>query len=327
MKAYISSAYDQRRASAFELASFDALRASAAVGNCCRLVSSAEEAEIVLYADTGGMPELIFLSRVIVPRGRLAATYLYSENDYARGAFPGLYTSIPASAHKPDWTRGAPYIRPNVWLDGVAPLAWPDPPSYLFTFSGSVETHPVRGRLVSALREQPGMRPISRSDVQSAFERVDERGILKLRERAIEMSRQSHFVLCPRGQGASSIRLFETMQMGRSPVIVSDDWVEPAGPDWSSFAVRVPEDAVASIPALLEPMRGRSREMGAAARRAWEDWFSPEVCSGRLIDACLSIRASGANRKLSNHVRRWFRLLQPSELQLAARWLKSQAKR
>ena len=48
-------------------------------------------------------------------------------------------------------------------------------------------------------------------------------------------------MLCPRGQGTSSIRLFEAMRMGIAPVIISDKWIGPKGPEWESFAVFVKE--------------------------------------------------------------------------------------
>src|SRR2546430_7005512 len=44
---------------------------------------------------------------------------------------------------------------------------------------------------------------------------------------------------------------------GRVPVIVSDDWVEPTGPNWDEFTIRVPEGAVADIPRLLESREDR----------------------------------------------------------------------
>ena len=47
-------------------------------------------------------------------------------------------------------------------------------------------------------------------------------------------------MICPRGWGSSSIRLFEVMEMGRVPVIISDAWVNEA-PKWADFSVRVSE--------------------------------------------------------------------------------------
>jgi hypothetical protein len=54
----------------------------------------------------------------------------------------------------------------------------------------------------------------------------------------------SKFVLCPRGEGLSSIRLFETMSSGRVPVIIADDAKLPLEDkiNYDDLIVRVPED-------------------------------------------------------------------------------------
>ena len=56
--------------------------------------------------------------------------------------------------------------------------------------------------------------------------------------------RRTRFVLCPRGQGVSSIRLFEVMKSGRVPVIISDAFVPPAlqgRTGWTDAAIFVRE--------------------------------------------------------------------------------------
>jgi hypothetical protein len=100
---------------------------------------------------------------------------------------------------------------------------------------------------------------------------------------------RSRFVLCPRGYGSSSFRLFETLKAGRVPVIVADEWLPCTGPDWSAFSLTVREDSVHTIPALLEQAEGRYAQMQQAARRAWAEWFAPEVVFHRTVDWCLDL--------------------------------------
>ena len=97
--------------------------------------------------------------------------------------------------------------------------------------------------------------------------------------------RDSEFVLCPRGYGVGTLRLFEAMQMARVPVVIADGYAFPEGPDWESFCVVVPERKMRDIPALLEQYRPRYREMGYAARDAWLKFFRPEVQIERLCEA------------------------------------------
>ncbi|WCJ59684.1 exostosin family protein [Fontisphaera persica] len=54
----------------------------------------------------------------------------------------------------------------------------------------------------------------------------------KMREDYLEIMGKSLFSLCPRGVGLSSIRLFESMEMGVAPVIIADDWLPCYGPKW-----------------------------------------------------------------------------------------------
>lgn len=101
---------------------------------------------------------------------------------------------------------------------------------------------------------------------------------------------ESKFVLCPRGKGTSSFRLFETMALGRVPVILSDQWVAPRGPDWASFSLRVRERDAGRVPEIIEAAEPRWEQMAAAARAAWEEWFAPDILFHRMVEACLDIR-------------------------------------
>jgi len=74
------------------------------------------------------------------------------------------------------------------------------------------------------------------------------------------------------------------------PVILSDEWLEPQGPCWEKFSLRVPEADVALIPALLEERETAAVEMGLLARAQWEEWYSERVCFHRVIEWCLDIK-------------------------------------
>jgi exostosin family protein len=87
---------------------------------------------------------------------------------------------------------------------------------------------------------------------------------------------RSKFVLCPRGQGMATHRLFEVMQLGRIPVILADDWLAPIGPDWNSCSIRIREKEIRNIPSILQANQDRFESMALAARREWETWFAPD---------------------------------------------------
>jgi hypothetical protein len=119
--------------------------------------------------------------------------------------------------------------------------------------------------------------------------------VLSPEERKVYLARfsdvtsRSKFVLCPRGASPSTYRLFETMEAARVPVIVSDAFTPPEGPDWATFSLRVAEAETQSIPALLRRHEAAAVEMGARARSAWEHWFAPAVTFHRITEACEGI--------------------------------------
>jgi Exostosin family len=106
----------------------------------------------------------------------------------------------------------------------------------------------------------------------------------KVKKHYADILKRSKFVLCPLGNGTATYRLYETMQMGRVPIIISDQWVPPMGPAWQEFSIRVSQDRIVEIPDILNDFKDRYIEMGKLARQAWEQWFSPDVQFHRIAE-------------------------------------------
>jgi hypothetical protein len=107
-----------------------------------------------------------------------------------------------------------------------------------------------------------------------------------------EVMQRSKFVVCPRGGGTSSIRLFETLRAGRVPIIISDQWVAPDGPDWPSCSIRLAEQDIADLPRIAEAAEERWPQMAQAARQVWDEWFADEVLFDRIADCLVGIQSS-----------------------------------
>jgi hypothetical protein len=155
------------------------------------------------------------------------------------------------------------------------------------SFLGS-PTHPVRRELV-ALRH-----PRGHFDSVEGFLFHDwrSRDFAERRRHFAEVLFRSQFVLCPRGHGTSSIRLFEALAAGRVPVVISDQWVPPAGPDWDAISLRWPERG--GFDALLQHLEDREPEaaaMGARARDAFTEWFAAPVWFDRAIEGLADLTA------------------------------------
>ena len=226
--------------------------------------------------------------------------FLFSTNPFVIPFLPGVYTGLEKR-----WASKR--TRPGFYLgrtqNQFTTFTEPDHDlPYLFSFMGSVRNSPVREKLASLRHPRSFFQ-----DTGDDFERIlqhqmDRRERLDYDRRYAELAKASKFILCPRGLSVSSIRLFETMRMGRVPVILSDDWIPPAGPRWEQFALQVPENEFATIPGLLENREADAVAMGQRARAAWEEWFSDEVLFHRLVELCLDIKRS---RTVPERVARW----------------------
>jgi hypothetical protein len=107
------------------------------------------------------------------------------------------------------------------------------------------------------------------------------------------------------------------MEMGRAPVILSDQWVPPPGPRWDEFSIRIPERLAAEIPSILSKHSDSHEAMGQAARAAWEQWFAKPVCFHRLVELCADIQWTST--RPYSALRAWGTLLRTPHLRNSLR--------
>ena len=221
-----------------------------------------------------------------VARSHWGKVMVYDERDRPWLSFPGVYVSAWASSFEARRQRAGSYLRvPNRDPSEVAE------PDLLFSFVGS-PTAPCRARLFEL--QHPGA-VVERVENfmfwDSAAAHHEER-----RRRFHDVLSRSRFVLCPRGRGTSSFRLYETLAAGRVPVIISDEWVAPRGPDWDAFSLRIGEGDAGSLIRLLEKRDADWSAMSAEATVAYREFFSDEVLFHRLASSLGELRQSRAPR-------------------------------
>lgn len=158
---------------------------------------------------------------------------------------------------------------------------------YLASFAGR-RSHKVRDALLNL---RPEDETILLADT-STFNLFTHTGVDKSaqQERYSTILTQSKFAICPRGAGASSVRLFEAMKCGVAPVIISDDWIVPVGPDWESFSISIKEAEIDKVEPTLLRNESRYREMGRNAEKAYGEYFAPDKYFDYLIEQILLIR-------------------------------------
>src|SRR6267143_5239576 len=246
-------------------------------------------ANLILFAELYGAGAYFqSVRRHLLVRKFREKCFLFCSNDLVIPFLPGVYASIErrwSSAR----TRSGFYlaVSENEFVDFTAPR---EDLTYLYSFLGTVDTAPVRRKLATLSHPRSFFQDTSADyrDVLSA--KLDTAAMQQYWRRYGEICKQSKFILCPRGMGTSSVRLFDALRMGRVPVILSDQWVPPEGPSWDKFSLRVREADFDRIPALLEQLEPKAVEMGMLAHAQWEEWFSPAVCFHHVVEWCLDIK-------------------------------------
>ena len=257
------------------------------------IAESPDQADVILFVENGELDDPFYaklLRHPFVTEER-ERTFMYNEWDYPWCVLPGLYVGMPRRSFDAQRQASFCYLfTPNEFIADFARSR--TVPDLLFSFAGA-RNHRLRKRVLALSDPRAHVEDTHAFSIWRSHEPEE---VLKLKRIYAEVLGRSKFVLCPRGAGTSSFRLFETLEAGRVPVIISDQWVPSEGPDWS-FAVRVPESAIASIPDTLRNLESEAHDRGRAARAAWEEWFAPDVTFHRAVELLVALRQRGATRR------------------------------
>lgn len=155
---------------------------------------------------------------------------------------------------------------------------------YLFSFIGG-STSWVRKRLFKLYKHQVDDNFLIQSSDDYNHWDSNVTTLLSKRDKQesyVKNVKESLFYLCPRGAGHGSIRLFEVMELGISPVIISDNWILPEGPDWKEFAVFIKEKDISKIRTILKALSHEASDRGIKAQKAYNLYFSEKIHAERL---------------------------------------------
>ncbi len=204
---------------------------------------------------------------------------------------PGVYGSVRSlDVWLPHRVRSGMYIEVCTF-DHLIPDADIAHRPHLFSFVGAIRTWPKARLPLLQLETHPRglIRDTSeaRTRLEEEADSFDEEAY---KQQYVDLCHDSKFVLCPRGDAVNSMRLYETMRLGRAPVILSDHWIPPEGPNWDTFSVRIPQNEIHTIPDRLAALEDRAEEMGRRARNAWDEWFAADVIFHRTVEWCLDMK-------------------------------------
>jgi hypothetical protein len=305
MKAYILSAFpgppfDNRNFA------FLWLQESAAQDpfGCHQLSDNPNDADIILFVETHiHDPYLLSVSHHPVYRSFPDKCFVYHDDDNAIAVLRGIYPSIRKRDYFIDRCRAGGYIARIAENDAIRYDPAERRRKWLYSFMGEANSA-VRLALFRGIHSDGLVRDTTGTRLWR-MEPGPKRD--RFTTEYAQTMLDSQFILCPAGYGPSTYRLFEAMEMGRVPIILSDEWVPPPGPAWSAFSLQVPERLVDQIPSILTKLSDRHEAMGRQARLAWEQWFAKPVCFHRLIELCADIQATPPLR--CSKLRAWATLL------------------
>ncbi len=251
------------------------------------LTDDPASADLILFAGSfGTQPDLLLQHPLYLRSPDLCA--VYTEDDNYLPLAPGIYCSAQVDKHSRTGrifsysyvSRDGQYANPFVAASEAVP-----PKSLLFSFQGG-STSLLRKRLFNLNFHRTDLL-IENTSTYYHWD-LDQPGREHRQQRYADTLASSHFVLCPRGAGTGSIRLFEVMAAGVAPVLISDRYLLPPGPDWDSFLVRVREKNIPRLPDLLAPYLASSLDRGRLAKEAYAKYFAPEHEFDAIVHLCWS---------------------------------------
>ena len=139
------------------------------------------------------------------------------------------------------------------------------------SFIGS-NTHPLRNSMTEKLRNVTG------------FEII----LSKLSyENFIDKMERSVFSLCPRGYGATSFRICESLQQGSIPVYIYDKdwspWIDEL--DFNEIGVKIHESQIDNIPEILNYLTDSEiKNLKLNGEKIYKEYFYYENCAKKIIN-------------------------------------------
>src|SRR5262249_18757251 len=202
-----------------------------------KLVSAPEIADLILVVDIFEADLYRGLRQNRIWQKWPEKSFAYCEGDSPPNFLHGLHSSASKALSRSGRFQACAYPVHQLCYRNPGPSAADVAATHkdlLFSFTGR-DSHRVRRQLFTQ-RFDRGHVVVQNTSYYYHFAGEPENRA-RARQRYWELAARSKYALCPRGAGASTIRIFEMMEAGIAPVIIADDWLVPLGPVWEEFAL------------------------------------------------------------------------------------------
>ena len=255
-----------------------------------RLVSDPASADLILFATNHGYPPIgMGLLADPIFRRHASRCVLFNSSDYPSPIFGGLCASWPSDYNSQAIAAGWCYLHQSSAEPHIELQPLQSRPRYLWSFLGSLNTHPIRERIFGLGDPESFVADTSQISLPNLSGLSSPAQRREFIQSYVANIRDSAFVVCPRGKGASSMRIFEAMRAGRAPVILSDAWTPPPFISWDHCSLRIPENETSGLPEFLRERRDSAQELGQRARQEWERVFGPAGLFHHSVEASLGL--------------------------------------
>ena len=235
-KVYITSAYEDAEPlqTAFNTTNLDKIRKHS-------ITNDPASADIIFFIENSRFHKDYFYRQLKShPLVKLypSKVFMYNPHDHPWFVLPGLYANMPRKLFNNNFIAASPFFEvTNSYLY----CDFSKTPEYLFSFNGNPQSCPSVRNKILRLKHPRGK-------LENVYSSYFGKHPQPVKLGYADLMAGSKFILCPRGSGTSSIRLFEAMRAGRVPVIISDNWVPPIGPDRKSTRLNSSHCALSRMP-------------------------------------------------------------------------------
>ncbi len=264
--------------------------------------ASAEHADAIVLHEPWAFREWRYIEKLLADpvTGRYPhKVYTINNDDAGTGLLRGVYAGLRRSRLNPAIHASVPFLsQHNEFVLQRAGAPRPQP-TYLATWRGNPRSNvKLRTRLLEVCSGSKTLR--AESSASWLNHDPDEKSLY------VDLLLSGKFALCPGGWTPATYRIYESMALGVMPVIIADEYVPPAGPNWDEISLRIPEAELPNIERELNKHAERYLEFGRLAHEAWQRHFRPELLISCYCDALLScVRSSAGTGSASEEIKRW----------------------
>jgi hypothetical protein len=226
----------------------------------------------------------------------ISKLFTMNFDDCATGLLRGLYSNIPTGRLISRLHVAVPYA--EFFNEQVfAGKHKNSQPVYLATWRGNSSSNPIRPTFIKFLQDKTGIAiEVTDSWLNHSLQEKDE---------YVKLILNGKFSLCPAGYAASSFRIYESMALGRCPVIIADDFAKPMGPNWDEFALFYPTNKLSSLHDFLIKYESLAMEMGKKAEEVWNNYFRADILPDYYANSLVTLISGTPTCSIQSELQRW----------------------